>query len=65
MSDGRTPDERIGDIIRQAAAGERAATDGLSQDEIKALADRVDLLTADFGRWETYKAASTEYIQSF
>ena len=65
MSDGRTPDERIGDIIRQAAAGERAATDGLSQDEIKALADRVELLTADFGRWETYKAASTEYIQSF
>lgn len=65
MSDGRTPDDRISDIIRKAAAGERSATDNLSQDELNALADRVELLTADFGRWETYKAASTEYIEAF
>lgn len=56
--------ESISAIIGQVAAGEAAAAT-LSPDDLRALADRVDLLTADFGRWETYKAASTEYITAF
>jgi hypothetical protein len=65
MSGERTPNERIGDIIRSAAANEQAAANILSPDDMKALADRVDLLTADIGRWESYKAASAEYVLAF
>jgi len=64
MTDEPTPDQSIGDIIDQAAATEVGAASSAS-DDVKALADRLDLLTADFGRWETYKAASTEYITEF
>lgn len=66
MTGERTPSDQIGDIISEAAAGERAAAaEDISPDDLKALADRLELLTADFGRWETYKAASTEYIAEF
>lgn len=65
MSGKQTPSERIGAIIRDAAASEASASDDLSQEDLRSLADRVDLLTADFGKWEAYKAASTEYIDAF
>lgn len=64
MSDALPPDETIGGIISQAAAGEVNAST-LTPDDTKALADRIELLAADFGRWESYKAASTEYVQAF
>ncbi|MEN2785817.1 hypothetical protein ACFOKI_10575 [Sphingomonas qilianensis] len=64
MSDSLKPEPSIGDIIGEVAATERAAA-SLAPDDLKSLADRVDLLTADFGRWESYKAASAEYITAF
>lgn len=64
MSGDHDPNSSIGDIIGEAAASERAAASSPS-DDVEALADRLELLTADFGRWETYKAASTEYVTEF
>ncbi len=64
MSSEPTPDESIDDIIGGAAATEGAGAT-LSAEDLKALADKVELLTADFGRWESYKAASSEYITEF
>ena len=63
MSEEPNPNPSIGDIIGQAAATEAADTS--NADSAKALADTLELLKADFGRWETYKAASTEYIAEF
>jgi hypothetical protein len=63
MRDAPRPDS-IESIIGSAAAGEASAA-ALTPDDLKALADRVDLLTADFGRWESYKAASAEYVTAF
>lgn len=65
MTGTPNPEDPIGDIISQVAANERNSANTLSQDDLKALADKLDLLTADFGRWESYKAASTEYISAF
>jgi hypothetical protein len=64
MNGEPTPEPSIGDIIDEAAATERAAASS-SSDDVKALADRLELLAADFGRWETYKAASTQYVTEF
>ncbi len=64
MSGEQNPEPSIGDIIGEAAATERAAA-SLTSDDVKVLADRLELLAADFGRWETYKAASTEYVTEF
>lgn len=64
MSAAPPSEPSIGDIIGEAAATERAGASG-ENDDLKALADKLELLTADFGRWETYKAASTEYITEF
>lgn len=64
MSDEPIPEPSIGDIIGEAAATERAAASSIPDDN-KKLAESLDLLTADFGRWESYKAASAEYINEF
>lgn len=64
MSDEPKPEASIGDIIGEAAETEKAAA-SLTPDDLRSLADRVDLLTADFGRWDSYKAASAEYITAF
>jgi len=65
MSDAPAPEPTIEDIIGSAAAGERASAAPSPSDDLQALADRVDLLVADIGRWESYKAASAEYIAAF
>lgn len=64
MSDEQLPEDTIGSIIGEAAAGEKAAA-AISPDDLQLLADKVELLTADFGRWESYKAASVEYVIAF
>jgi hypothetical protein len=64
MNGEPTPEPSIGEIIDEAAATEKAAASSAS-DDVKVLADRLELLAADFGRWETYKAASTEYVTEF
>jgi hypothetical protein len=64
MSDERPPKDTIGSIIGEAAAGEKAAA-AISPDDLQFLADKVELLTADFGRWDSYKAASVEYVTAF
>ena len=63
MSEKQTPKPSIGDIIGGAAASETAAANQLP--DLQALADRVELLTADFGRWDSYKSASAEYVTEF
>lgn len=63
MSADPTSEKSIGDIIDGAAASETAAA--AHSPDLKALADRVELLTADFGRWDSYKAASAEYVVEF
>lgn len=57
--------ETIESVIGDAAAQEGAAADTLSPDDLKKLADEIELLKADFGNWESYKAASTEYVKAF
>jgi hypothetical protein len=64
MNEEQPPKPTIDEIIGEAAAAENAAA-SLTQDDLKNLADKVDLLTADFGRWESYKAASSEYVTAF
>jgi hypothetical protein len=64
MSGAPTSSETIESIINEAASGDRRGG-ALSTDDIRALADKVELLTADFGRWDAYKAASVEYIAAF
>lgn len=65
MSGEQTPNKDIEGIIGGAAAQEGNATQTISQDDLKAMADALELLTADFGTWKGYKAASTEYIKEF
>lgn len=65
MSDIPATEQSIEDIIGSVAAGEKASTGPLPPDTLQALADRVDLIVADIGRWESYKAASAEYIAAF
>lgn len=65
MSGGQKPKEDIAGIIRKAAAEDAAAAKTLSPEDLKAMADALELLTADFGTWKGYKAASTEYIKEF
>ncbi len=64
MSVAPTASDTIGQIIGDAASADTASSI-MTPDDIKALADKVDLLTADFGRWDAYKAASAEYIVAF
>lgn len=65
MSDKRTPDADISAIIGNAAADDRAAGPASSDADVGKLAERLDLLVADFGQWSEYKAASVEYVREF
>lgn len=51
-------------IIKGVAAGE-AGDPAESTDPLAVLSERLDLLVADAGRWNEYKAASAEYIEEF
>lgn len=60
------PDDTISDIIGNAAAGEDSSSaPGPVYPTAADLAERLDLLVADVGRWNEYKAAKTEYIEQF
>lgn len=63
----REPEKRsIEDIIGGAAADDVGREPAPSPtDAYKELADKVDLLSADFGQWTQYKAASVEYVKEF
>lgn len=65
MSDSRTPDGEIGAIIGGAAADDRAKNPSDVNADVGKLAERLDLLVADFGQWTEYKAASVEYVREF
>lgn len=66
MSDSpRPPNQQIAAIIDSAAAGENAGGSADVPPAVADLAERLDLLVADFGRWTEYKAASVEYIREF
>lgn len=55
----------IESVINEAAAKGGAASETLSSEDLKKLADEIELLKADFGNWESYKAASTRYVEAF
>lgn len=65
MSGEPTPNDSIEGIIGGSAAGEGAGGEIISQTDMRAIADSLDLLTADFGSWKGYKAASTKYVEEF
>lgn len=65
MSGEPTPNDTIEGIIGQSAAGEGGASEIISQEDMRAMADGLELLTADFGSWKNYKAASTKYVEEF
>lgn len=65
MSEERQQKPDIDAIIDSAAASEGFGAGQVMAPTAKELADKLDLLVADFGRWESYKAASTEYIEAF
>lgn len=65
MSGEQPTEDTIESIIKEAAAEEGAASKSLSQDDLKAMADSLELLTADFGTWKGYRAASSEYVKEF
>ena len=54
----------ISAIIEESAAAEQAKAP-TPANELAILAEKVELLTADFGRWEEYKAATAEYVKEF
>jgi len=64
MSAAPTPNDSIERIIGGAAASD-AGKGFLTPEDLKVLADKVYLLTADYGRWDAYKAASVQYITAF
>lgn len=61
----KDPSENIENVISAAAAQEGASAETLSTEDLKTLADEVELLKADFGRWDSYKGAATEYVDEF
>lgn len=63
MNDPQQPKDIEG-IIEAAVAAEAPGAASQAPD-VKALADQLDLLTADFGRWDEFKAASAEYVREF
>lgn len=68
MSDNQRPESAsatIQRVINEAAVQEGAAGDTLTPDDLRKLADEMELLKADFGNWESYKAASTAYVTEF
>jgi hypothetical protein len=60
----RPPEASIDSIIGAVVAAE-ASEDSSQILDLKTLADKVELLSADFGRWDEFKAASAEYIREF
>lgn len=52
----KSPQKNIEDVIGGAAAAEGDAATALSPDDLKKLADEIELLKADFGNWESYKS---------
>lgn len=65
MSGEPTPNDSIEGIIGGSAAEQGAGGKVISQDDMRAMADSLELLTADFGSWKGYKAASTNYVEEF
>lgn len=65
MRGRRTPDSEIAQIIGGVAAEQESAAPAEPNADITKLAERLDLLVADFGRWSEYKAAATDYIEEF
>lgn len=64
MNDPQLPETSIDSIIGAAVAAEASSNAAQSLD-LQTLADKVELLSADFGRWDEFKAASAEYIREF
>jgi hypothetical protein len=64
VNEPRQPENKIDSIIGAVVATEEPDT-ALQSVDVTALADKFDLLTADFGRWDEFKAASAEYIREF
>ncbi len=48
-----------------AAKQEQQAPAEPADAEVRKLAERLDLLVADFGQWTEYKAASVDYVRQF
>jgi hypothetical protein len=65
MSGEPLPKDSIESIIGQSAVEQAAGGETISQDDMRAMADALQLLTADFGAWKGYKAASTKYVEEF
>ncbi len=65
MSGEQTPNDSIEGIIGGSAAGEGVGGEVISQSDMRKMADSLELLTADFGSWKGYKAASTKYVEEF
>ena len=74
MSGDPLPEAAGKAVAGQLSAIGRAIAAGQSGQEVKSppalptvedLADKLELLTADFGRWTEYKGASAEYIREF
>ena len=64
MNDQQPPEASIDSIIGAVVAAE--ALENASQPlDLKTLADKFELLSADFGRWDEFKAASAEYVREF
>jgi hypothetical protein len=59
------PQVDVGRIIADAAAHQQSDVPARPSPEVAALAERLDLLVADFGKWSEYKAASADYITEF
>lgn len=69
MSEKQPPEksveQTINELIGEVASAEGADSDTLTPDDLRKLADEIELLKADFGNWESYKAAATEYTEAF
>lgn len=66
--DSSNIDDIIGEVARTEAAAAPVPAEQsnrLSDAEIVALAEKIDLLVADLGKWQAYKAASTSYVEEF
>lgn len=64
MTESQPPKGDIDSIIGAVVAAE--APDTASQPlDLQTLADKFELLSADFGRWDEFKAASAEYVREF
>ena len=65
MSDDPPVKSDIDAIIGGAATREPGASAAKASATLEELSERLDLLVADVGKWQSYKAASTDYIAEF